>query len=396
MRMRIVVVNNFYPPRPGGSSHLADALAVRYAQAGHQVLVVTAAYKDAPVKEVRDGIDIVRFPSWSIPETRFALNFDIAFAARPTLLPRLFHLLDRFRPDVIHQHGQFFDLTWASGLYARKRGVPALLSVHTRLENPAALYSGALKALDRAIVRPAMAMYRPAIVVMDKWMDRYIRTMYKGAFSDLFDIPVGVDERRIVQGRPERIANELGLLPDTPLIVSVGHIIPLRDRIALVKALPEVLAAVPRAKLVVVGHIYYDLFLKTADELGVLNRIIATGAVPASEVPDYLAGAAVECHEQGYGLGTATLEAMAAGVPVVADAAADNFPGVPLVDGRDVFLAGANGSTLAEALIAALSDPALARRVGERGRELVREHFTLDIVAGQYMKALTTLRGAAR
>ena len=44
--MRIVVVNNFYPPRVGGSSHLSDALARGYAARGHEVLVVTAAYGD--------------------------------------------------------------------------------------------------------------------------------------------------------------------------------------------------------------------------------------------------------------------------------------------------------------------------------------------------------------
>lgn len=36
--MRIVVVNNFYPPRVGGSSHLSDALARGYAARGHEVL----------------------------------------------------------------------------------------------------------------------------------------------------------------------------------------------------------------------------------------------------------------------------------------------------------------------------------------------------------------------
>ena len=32
--LRIVVVNNFYPPRVGGSSHLSDALARGYAARG--------------------------------------------------------------------------------------------------------------------------------------------------------------------------------------------------------------------------------------------------------------------------------------------------------------------------------------------------------------------------
>ena len=126
--MRIVVVNNFFPPRVGGSSHLSDALARGYAARAHEVLVVTAAYGEAPAQEQRDGIRIVRFPAAMLPETRFAVSFDLSFASRPSLPRDLARLLDDFRPDVIHQHGQFMDLTWASGAYARRRGIPVLLS----------------------------------------------------------------------------------------------------------------------------------------------------------------------------------------------------------------------------------------------------------------------------
>ena len=70
--MRIVVVNNFFPPRVGGSSHLADALARGYAARGHEVLVVTAAYGQTAEQEDRDGIRVVRFPAVMLPETRFA------------------------------------------------------------------------------------------------------------------------------------------------------------------------------------------------------------------------------------------------------------------------------------------------------------------------------------
>ena len=55
---------------------------------------------------------------------------------------------------MIHQHGQFMDLTWATGDYARRRGVPALLSIHTRLENPVAHYRHAFRGLD-AVARQA-------------------------------------------------------------------------------------------------------------------------------------------------------------------------------------------------------------------------------------------------
>ena len=54
------------------------------------------------------------------PQTRLSVSFDIAFTMRPSRPRRLRELLDEFQPDVIHQHGQFFDLTWATGRYARR------------------------------------------------------------------------------------------------------------------------------------------------------------------------------------------------------------------------------------------------------------------------------------
>jgi len=390
--VRIVVVNNFFPPRAGGSSHLADSLARGYARAGHEVLVVTAAYQDAPQEEVLpEGVRVVRLPAFMIPESKLAVSFDISFATRPSLKKRLAKLLDAFKPDVIHQHGQFFDLTWATGRYARERGIPTLLSIHTRLENPSARYGKVFAALDRYVVLPRLRHYRPRLVVMDAHMHDYISRRYAGAYRDLVDIPVGVDPAWIQGGNRERGRDRLGL-SDQPLIMSIGHVIPQRNRLAVVEALPEVLAAHPETKLVVAGRVYYDPFLKRAEELGVSDAVVSLGAVPKSDIPDLMAAGDVECHEQGDGLGTATLEAMAAGTPVVGWGRLDNFPGVPLYDGKDIYLAKPGDVRgLAQRLIRALADRESAAEVGKRGQQIVAEHFALQQVIDQNLVCLDDL-----
>ncbi|HNA99792.1 MAG TPA: glycosyltransferase family 4 protein, partial [Marmoricola sp.] len=384
--MRIVVVNNFFPPRTGGSSHLADSLARGYARAGHEVLVVTAAYQDAPAEErLPEGVRVVRLPAFMIPESKLAVSFDISFASRPSLRKRLAKLLDDFRPDVIHQHGQFFDLTWASGRYARRRQVPTLLSVHTRLENPSAKYRHVFGALDRFVVLPRLRAFRPRIVVMDAHMHDYITARYAGAFRDLVDIPVGVDPEWIKGGDREQ-GRDLLKLGDEPVIMSIGHVIPQRHRLGVVEAMPGVLAKHPRAKLVVVGRVYYDLFLQRAQELGIQDSVVTLGAVPKAQIPDLIAAADVECHEQGDGLGTATLEAMAAGTPVVGWGRLDNFPGIPLYDGKDIYLAPPGDVTgLANRINAVLDDPGAGAEVGQRGQQIITEHFGLQQVTDQYL-----------
>lgn len=390
--MRIVVVNNFFPPRVGGSSHLSDALARGYAARGHEVLVVTAAYQDAPAEEERDGVRIVRLPAFTMPESRLAVSFDLSFATRPSLRRRLARLLDGFRPDVIHQHGQFMDLTWATGSYARRRGIPTLLSVHTRLENPAAKYRHVFRGLDATMVAPRLRRYQPRIVVMDSYMHDYITQRYARAYSKLEPIPVGVDPTWVRSGSAERGRDLVGVPDGTPVIASIGHVIPVRDRLMLVEALPAVLEKHPGAVVAVAGRVYYEAFLERAEELGVSHAIKALGPIPKSDVPHLLAAATVECHEQGLGLGTATLESMAAGVPVVAWGRIDNFPGVPMIDGADIFMTEPGDvAGLAERLNIALDDPEATRLVGESARAIADQHFALERVLDRHLDVLADM-----
>ena len=201
---------------------------------------------------------------------------------------------------------------------------------------------------------------------MDVQMQDYITTRYAGAYAGLEHIPVGVDPAAVLGGDGARVRarHDLG---DAPLVLSIGHVIPLRDRVALVEAMPKVLRRHPRARVLVVGRVYYDVFLERARELGVSHAVLAVGAVARADVPDYLAAADVEAHDlQGYGLGTASLESMAAGVPVVAAVRPDNFPGVRLVSGQDLVLVPVGDvQALAAAVVELLGDP--GRRAGIGG-----------------------------
>jgi glycosyltransferase involved in cell wall biosynthesis len=390
--MRIAVVNNFFPPRTGGSSHLSHSLAVGYAAAGHEVIVLTATYGDAPAYEERDGLKIFRIQALTMPATRLAISFDMSFTLRPSLPRRIAQLLDAFRPDVIHQHGQFFDLTWATGAWAARHDVPVLLSVHTRLESPTPSYSRLFRMLDAMVVAPQLRRFHPTFVVMDVQMDSYIRTRYRRAIGGTVDIPVGVTPDPLA-GDGDRVRREHGIPPDVPIILSIGHVIQMRDRVTLIEALPRVRSRIPEVRVLVVGQVFVDRFESRAQELGVDDIIISAGAVPHDRIRDYLAAARVESHDlQGYGLGTASLESMAAGVPVVAAVRSDNFGVVQLRSAENCWLVDpGDADQLAEALIAALSQTELAERVGNAGAELVNGHFTMASVLAKHLDALAGL-----
>lgn len=395
--MRIAVVNNFYPPRVGGSAHMAESLAKGYVARGHEVLVITAEYPGAPEAEDVDGVRIVRLPAARLPKTKLAVNFDLTFATRLSLPRRLRELLGDFRPDVIHQHGQFFDLTWATGMWARRNDVPVLLSVHTRLESPKPMYQAVFSTLDACLVAPILRRYQPVHVVMDSLMDDYIKRRYRRGVSGTVDIPVGLDPEWTRGGDPTNIRERLGV-GDAPMILSVGHVIPLRDRVTLVEAMPQVLGELPDAKLVVVGGIYYDAFLRRADELGVRDAIITTGAVPKADVPHYLAAADVECHSlQGIGFGTACLETLAAGVPQVAAIEEDHFGDIKTIDRVHLHLVPKNSpGPVAERLVEVIRNPEESRRMAADGASIVDQHFTMSAVIDKHIKVLTALAGERR
>src|SRR5207249_4154214 len=137
-----------------------------------------------------------------------------------------------------------------------------------RLQSPRKLYQLIFNVLDATMVAPILRRYKPNFVVMDVQMQEYIEKKYSGAISGMMPIPVGV-EPDWVRGGDASIIRERHGLTDEPIILSTGHVIPLRDRLALVEAMPAVLREVPDAKLLVVGGIYYDAFLRRAAELGV-------------------------------------------------------------------------------------------------------------------------------
>jgi glycosyltransferase involved in cell wall biosynthesis len=381
------MTNNFFLPRPSGSAHHTAGLARRLAELGHDVLVITAAHRGAPREEWRDGYRVVRMPSWTPPPFRIGMNYEIPWTIRPRNVRELFRLLDEFRPDVVHQGGQFFDLTFVTAVWARRRKVPTVLTVYTALVHSDRIARKILWLGDQLLVRPFISIGRPTIVVIDTPIDSYVRRRYRVRDDRIATVMIGVEPDRFagVDGRKVRDRLELG---DRPVVLSLGHVIPLiRDRLALVRAMPRLIEKHPDLVVLVVGHIFDEAFLRLADELGVRDHLITTGEVERDEVPAYVAAADVEAHDFHYfGLGTTTLEVMAAGVPVVSVVATDNYPGLELRSGENITIVPEHAPVaLADAIHELLDDRELAARVGKGQRQLVMDHFSMQAVARDYL-----------
>jgi glycosyltransferase involved in cell wall biosynthesis len=393
--MRIAVINSYFPPRAGGSAHLSEAIARHCVEAGHEVLVITSAFPDASQEEVIDGMRVVRLSSFA-PQSRLAFNYDIPFAISRRNYRKMSALLSDFRPDVIHQHGQFFDLTWMSTFWARRHATPVVLSVHTRLISPSRMHGAILALGDLTVVRAMTRRSNPVVVAVDGPVHTYVRKRYSIPETRIVDIPVGIEPDRFRSDDGAAVRSRLGI-GDRPMLLSLGHVIPLRDRLAIIEAMPLMLAEFPDLVVVVVGNVYDDRFQTRARELGVEHALVVTGGVPKDAVPGYAAAADVEAHDlQGIGFGTASLEMLAAGVPVVTNATVDNYPTARLIDGESVIRpAGPRPEDVAEAFLRLLRDPNLREAVSRGGQALARAEFSMDEVAKRHMELYEKVSGGS-
>lgn len=199
--------------------------------------------------------------------------------------------------------------------------------------------------------------------------------------SDLFE-GAGTESRA-------RVRAGLGIPSDAPVIGCVARLAPQKGIPYLLLAMPRILQSAPGAHLVIVGDGPDRPAIERLIHESRLERVHLAGH--QADVAPYLAAIDLFVLPSLFeGMPLALLEAMAAGLPVVATAV-DGVPEVvesgitgELVPPRDI-------AALAATVGRLLSDPALAARLGHAGRERARS-FSEDAMvartAGVYEEVL--------
>lgn len=370
--MHVVFLCNEYPPVPhGGIGTFTHMMSHALQRRGHRVSVV-GVYRDQTetIYEDNDGVTVIRVAAGRVPNTGIVINsrrlhqtlrqldsvqpIDIldgwensfAFLGRPT----------RARHVLRMQGGHHF---FYSQLGKRPRWVRSL--IERRSFANADVF---------AAVGPFVA--RTTRELLDMRMEQPITVLPN---------PVDVNA---FHPMPE-VAVEDGLL------LFVGTITEKKGVRQLIAAMPEVLAAAPHARLVLIGRdtldpvtggSYIDA-LKATIAPGMAARIVFTGGVPHDELPRWMARAQVcvfPSHMETQGI--VLLEAMASAKPVV---------GPTTEPGREVIEAEVSGllcdphrpNSIAAALKRVLLDAPLRERLGRAGRERVEALYSLEAITAR-------------
>ncbi|MCS6877557.1 MAG: glycosyltransferase family 4 protein [Geminicoccaceae bacterium] len=207
------------------------------------------------------------------------------------------------------------------------------------------------------------------LVVVSRSLEAVARSVWRVPASRLARVPNGVAVERFVGARP----SEPGLRRSAEEVVAiaVGGLRPEKNPERLLRLLP-VLPERPPVRLVFVGDGPQRPALEArARALG--DRVVLLGA--RSDVPELLASADV------FVLGSDTeqmpqalLEAMAAGLPVVATAVGD-VPAMVAPENRPFVVPPAREHELARALARLAADRELRRRLGEANRARARSAY---------------------
>jgi phosphatidylinositol alpha-1,6-mannosyltransferase len=221
------------------------------------------------------------------------------------------------------------------------------------------------------------------------------RSLSKQAVKQMVKIAPGIDVEHFSPQDSSELRRELGL-DEKKVIVSVGRLVHRKGQDHLIESMPEILAKVPNAHLLIVGRgPYLEHLAKLVAVNKVENHVSFIGRVQYAELPRFIcagdvfampsrsrfAGLEVE------GLGIVYLEASACGLPVVAG----NSGGAPdaVVEGiTGLVVDGTNNSQIADAVITLLTNPQKCKEMGDAGQAWIKENWRWEIWSKRFNELL--------
>jgi glycosyltransferase involved in cell wall biosynthesis len=204
--------------------------------------------------------------------------------------------------------------------------------------------------------------------------ESHVHTIVNGVDAAAFEVEPAA--------RPA-LRRELAIPAEAPVCGIVARLTAAKDHVTLFDAMLRVRAGHPGVHCVVVGDGELRAQLEAAVVArGLTHAVHLVGA--RSNVRDYLAAMDVfVLSSVTEGLAMTLLEAMAAGLPVVATRVGGN-PEV-VAEGETGLLVPARDPTALAAAIASVIDrPAVAAEMGRAGRARVRDRFSLEAMVRRY------------
>lgn len=368
--MKLLLINNEFPPIGGGGSTVTKYALEHFVKAGHEVTLITSQYKNLPRREMISGATVIRVPAVRRYKD-YAAMWELVTFGLSALVYTLFYTL-RHRVDFIQA---YFAVPsgWVAWVISFIRPIP---------------YSVYFGGSDIPGANPSrFGHVYPVITPLLKliWRRARWRTVCSQELvrlahradpeAEFICIPNGVDTARFVPLRRGPNAQVK--------ILFIGRLIPRKGFQRVIQALPQVRKRSKEpfeVEVVGTGAAQRDLD-DLAATLGVSDLIRYVGTVPYERLEQaYQYADVFVLMSLSEGMPSVILEAMACGLPVVASNVGGNNELVH--EGANGYLiAGDDIENLAHKLAELINDLALRERMGKKSRVLSLRYDWAAIMA---------------
>lgn len=365
--LSVAMFTNNYLPFYGGVPVSVDRLRRGLSEQADHVLVVAPQYH----KKHKDEEQVLRVPSF------LALGKKREFRLPNIFLRSIRRQVKNFNPDVIHVHHPFG--LGSLGLFmARRLNVPAVYTYHTRLEEyahfvplPDVLFRNLIShALVKRFANKCNATIVPTFAIGE-----YLRLI--GVTTPVYVQPSGIDYERfqhVDEEQVQAVRRSFDIADDEFVFISVSRLSNEKNIDFMIDAVDVLRRQTSRNfRLVMIGDgVEHERLQQRINHMNLREYFVLAGAVPPEDMPVwYSAGDIFLFASKSETQGLVVMEAMAAGLPVVAvrSSGVDNI----IEEGVTGFKTAENREEWSSRVQQLLEDESLRKKLGSNAEKTARE-----------------------
>lgn len=321
--LKVCMITNNYLPFIGGVPLSIARLTQGLAKLGHNSLIIAPQYtkhKDRPsqTQPKPTSAEVVRIPSWLSmgQNNQFRLANPFSLKIRSTI--------KRFNPDIIHLHHPFW-LGHAGLLWARFLKIPVVFTYHTRLEHYSHFVPLPGPLFRNLIAHNAIKYFAnkcTGVIVPTLSAEEYLRLI--GVKTPIYVHATGIDfdaYQRVSQSCLDELKSQHDIQPNQKVLISVARLSAEKNFEFLLNALALLKQKTDIAfKCLIIGDgDQKETIQAHIEQLGLTDQVTLVGQVTPKLIIDYYhLGDLFVFASRSETQGMVIIEAMAAGLPVVA------------------------------------------------------------------------------
>ena len=308
------------------------------------------------------------------------------------LILRLARLIKRERIDILHSHNKGVHLYGA--LAAQMAGIPLIHTRHGRNLLNDGNVSSRFTLLRKGLVNRLLYSLTDLTVAVSYDSRKIALKQDRVCEEKVITIHNGVDVQKYARNlgneQIRRMKQDMGIYEDDFIIGIVARLSPEKDHNILLEAFAIVYNKIRDIKLVIVGDgSLKEKLIKKALALELDSNVFFLGT--REDIPEILKLFDVfVLSSYTEGIALTLLEAMSAGLPVIATNVGGN-PEVVLDKVTGLLAPPRDPCKLADAIMQIASNREDAERMGRAGKKRVAEHFSLQRMVKEYEEAYDSL-----